>query len=625
MTYSFDIFDTCFVRTCGSPDFVFDIIAEKVLGKNSSITEKMDFAYIRRNAERIARQKLVNKDCEDISIEEIYSFADFSTLTSVPNEKILAIEIEVEKEVLLPVFETKERIREIHEKGDNVIYISDMYLHSSFLLNLLTENGFFIPGDRLFVSSEERKTKQSGNLFKYIHDSLSLSYKNWHHYGDNIQSDYRIPKKLGIKSHLLQYPYTLYEMEFQKYEFEGDKMNRLLLSSISRALRLSNQPSPYSYFACDFIAPMFVPFVYSILDDARNRNINDIYFLSRDGYIFYNIALKFCDMFPSLRLHYIFVSRKSLYLPSLDVISYETLKERLAFINDIRLCDVLDRFQLTSYMSHFERYTSKKNDELLYDLLKDQEFVNLLTQKRDEQKQLCLEYFIQTGLTRGNAAVVDLSGTRKCHVAINKILKSNNYPSVFGYYFDVLNNRIVGSDYCSLLFQDRYKYNKHIEKKPQSVFEQYFCITDQDSTAGYMKKNGIVYPIYDIDGNDKRIQKEIFETNKNICQSFSTLFIRLVDTSLSKYYVGNALSVFNLFYYVPDPYFTQAFVGLTYSNGKLYIKPFIRTKGLIDCLRNIKKTWFFPSLVCNSNKPYIVMKALLFFHFLRSNIKYLTR
>ena len=140
-----------------------------------------------------------------------------------------------------------------------------------------------------------------------------------------------------------------------------------------------------------------------------------------------------------------------------------------------------------------------------------------------------------------------------------------------------------------------------------------------------MKKNGIVYPIYDIDGNDKRIQKEIFETNKNICQYFSTLFIRLVDTSLSKYYVGNALSVFNLFYYVPDPYFTQAFVGLTYSNGKLYIKPFIRTKGLIDCLRNIKKTWFFPSLVCNSNKTYIVMKALLFFHFLRSNIKYLTR
>ena len=61
MMYSFDIFDTCFVRTCGSPDFVFDILAEKVLGKNSSLTERMDFAYTRREAERIARQNLINK------------------------------------------------------------------------------------------------------------------------------------------------------------------------------------------------------------------------------------------------------------------------------------------------------------------------------------------------------------------------------------------------------------------------------------------------------------------------------------------------------------------------------------------------------------------------------------
>lgn len=610
MIYSFDIFDTCFVRTCGSPDFVFDILAEKVLGKNSSLTERMDFAYTRREAERIARQNLINKDFEDISIEEIYSFADFSSLTSVPNEKISAIEIEVEKEVLLPVFETKERIREIHEKGDNVIYISDMYLHSSFLLSLLSENGFFISGDRLFVSSEERKTKQSGNLFKYIHDSLSLSYKNWHHYGDNILSDYRIPKKLGIKSHLVQYPYTLYEKEYQKYEFEGDKMNRLLLSSISRALRLSNQPSPYSYFACDFIAPMFVPFVYHILDDASNRGLKDIYFLARDGYIFYNIALKFSSIFHSLRFHYIYVSRKSLYLPSLEIISNKTIKERLSFIDDINLCDVLDRFQLSSYESHFVKYKDKRNDELIETLLLDQEFVSLLTNKRDEQKKLCVEYFIQTGLTNGNAAIVDLSGTRKCHVAINNILKSNKYPSVFGYYFDVLNNRIIGLDYYSLLFADRYKYNKCVAKRPQNVFEQYFCKTDQNSTAGYIKKGNIVYPIQDIDENDQVLNKEIFTTNRFICTSFANIYIELVDMTLSKNYIGEALSIFYMFNYVPDPVFTKAFVGLKYSTSKYDVRPFIRTKGLIDCLRNKNNTWFLPSLVYNFPTPHIIMKAL---------------
>ena len=39
-TYSFDIFDTCLVRKCGSPDNIFHIWADRALGK-------VDLSYLK--------------------------------------------------------------------------------------------------------------------------------------------------------------------------------------------------------------------------------------------------------------------------------------------------------------------------------------------------------------------------------------------------------------------------------------------------------------------------------------------------------------------------------------------------------------------------------------------------
>lgn len=50
--YSFDLFDTCFIRACGAPRNVFDLLAYRVLGANSDESARADFALERVKGEQ---------------------------------------------------------------------------------------------------------------------------------------------------------------------------------------------------------------------------------------------------------------------------------------------------------------------------------------------------------------------------------------------------------------------------------------------------------------------------------------------------------------------------------------------------------------------------------------------
>lgn len=92
-TYSFDIFDTCLIRSCGFSHNVFDLLAIKVLGEKSDWNQRADFVNIRLKAEKQIR----NQKEEEITLQEIYNLCDFSGITDVSPEKIAEMEMEIEK------------------------------------------------------------------------------------------------------------------------------------------------------------------------------------------------------------------------------------------------------------------------------------------------------------------------------------------------------------------------------------------------------------------------------------------------------------------------------------------------------------------------------------------------
>ena len=126
--YSYDIFDTCLVRACGEPSHVWDILAHKILGESADFAQIADFVLIRRSAEGKAREELISHEKEDVTIEDIYTYCDFSSLTDISKHDIMEEEMAVEEKMLIPVYSVLQEINQLHQEGKRVTFISDMYL-----------------------------------------------------------------------------------------------------------------------------------------------------------------------------------------------------------------------------------------------------------------------------------------------------------------------------------------------------------------------------------------------------------------------------------------------------------------------------------------------------------------
>lgn len=600
--YSFDIFDTCLVRACGDPHVVFDLLAKQVLGEDAADTALVDFAFERIKAEQWARKKLCVGDKEEVTLEEIYKEADFSFWTDIDNSRIMAIELKIEEGMLLPVVEMRDKINALRKAGHQIVYISDMYLPQKFIANILKRYDFLKEGDKIYVSCEYNKDKRSGNLYRFVAQDLHQDFRNWAHYGDNGDRDYAVPKRLGIKAKLVKHDFTRYEKIMQMLEQSSVSHSHLLMASISKAIRLSNEKSPYLYFAADFVAPMYVPFVYSVMKDAEHRGIKDLFFMARDGYVFYKIAEIFRSCFPTINIHYLCVSRKALYLPSITKIDFASLQSRLLYYDNLNIDDVLERFHLSEHREKFKKYDGIFKDDLLKALLKDSDFVSLLQKKIEQQRALCLSYLEQEGVTKCNCAVVDLSGTIRCSHYLNAIIETKGYPRLHSYYFDVVNQRVKYSHYYAQNFSERYFYT--MNKSPQNIFEEYFSLTDQGSTMGYALRHGEAKPVFEEIAEDTiAFRKRIMDANILACQEFARLYTKLIRRTDNHEQLSNSgLIAFTMFLRAPQYYYIRALEGVTVTaSSAAHEFPIIYHENFLKVLRRrYSYYWMFGQLVYNA-------------------------
>ena len=117
MIHSFDIFDTCFVRSCGSPLEVFRILAQRVLPVGYDKSMVKDFVSERIKAENKARTNRYSN--EDVTLAQIYTFANFSHLVKKCHEQIMKEELMIEQQMLVPVRKIKDEIELLHQRGEN--------------------------------------------------------------------------------------------------------------------------------------------------------------------------------------------------------------------------------------------------------------------------------------------------------------------------------------------------------------------------------------------------------------------------------------------------------------------------------------------------------------------------
>lgn len=308
MTYSFDIFDTCLVRKCGTPQNMLDVLSLRAFQSPVSEEIREHFCVERKKAED--RQWLENPFS---GISDIYKNLQFTHELLYSLEDLVSKELQLEKELLVPVLHMKENIDVLRKKGHHIIYISDMYLPDEFIREIMTQYGFLLPGDSLYVSCQVGKQKSDGGLYQYVHESENLEYSKWYHTGDNKLVDYIVPRKLGIHTSLIDHKYNPYPNDWQSSDYSVSFKYKSILAGLSRATSLSNEENTHRDFVTDIIAPFYCSWTYQVLADANLKGYKRLYFCARDARIVYKMAQTMNHLFPSIALSYLYISRKSLY------------------------------------------------------------------------------------------------------------------------------------------------------------------------------------------------------------------------------------------------------------------------------------------------------------------------
>lgn len=269
---SFDIFDTCIIRSSYLP---------------SDVQKYMDDNNL-KSIEEAERQMAHARKC----IQDLYQYAV--------------------------------------KAGKRVIVVSDMYLGSDVLCNLLSDCGYH-GFSHVYVSCECGTTKHEGKLFDYVASCEKISPKAILHIGDDLVSDWWRARKSGWHTVCIPSAYNYFVSSSSKAikfirknlkTWEDRFMFNFILDNCEAEGGLSFKRGTLNVktfgIACIF------PFLYKIADfliydPSINSNYEKIYFLSRDGYIpmkAYNIMREHSQ--KGLEAEYLYGSRYTLNIDKIN-------------------------------------------------------------------------------------------------------------------------------------------------------------------------------------------------------------------------------------------------------------------------------------------------------------------
>ena len=85
-----------------------------------------------------------------------------------------------------------------------------------------------------------------------------------------------------------------------------------------------NKEKKISIYSKKIVGPVMFSYVEWIIDQAKKRNIDRLYFLARDGFLLYEIAKRICKAREiDIDCRYLYCSRQSLRMPSYHIIAEE--------------------------------------------------------------------------------------------------------------------------------------------------------------------------------------------------------------------------------------------------------------------------------------------------------------
>ncbi len=482
---SFDIFDTLLKRDVYKPTDVFILVQREYKRRHH---RDLDFYSIRINAESTAREK---SNYPEITLDDIYNEIDISD-----RDLLKALELEIESNVLHCNYDIKPIYDKCILQRKAIYIVSDMYLPREYLERILQREGF--QEYRNFIlSSEYRKTKRSGELFKVLVDQSRCVQKRILHIGDSWYADYIGAKKAGINAvHIHRHNNNTLYMRCPDKESDFD--SRALFSFINS--RISKYNCRDHKLGYEILGPVIYAFCcwihdqYLILDKPRAR----LWMAARDMYLF---AEAFRILFSDeIDFDYVYISRRSLR-PILTTSTGKITESGKAFprgkytleqilakmgygMNDL---DNADRFDLE------KKYNIRKLEE--YNEIKEALSSRSIADKEERLAETGILYLKDKGLFDSDIILADVGWHGTTQYILKQIQTAlSSEGTVFGLYLGCLDStdeRIGKDNYMSFLFNED---EENDFTKGILLFES-LILAPHGSTKSYRLEGGSVLPV----------------------------------------------------------------------------------------------------------------------------------
>jgi FMN phosphatase YigB (HAD superfamily) len=508
MIASFDIFDTLIYRKFATPSGVWLELGESLRRECLHIQSSEEFAIQRRNAEVRARDLLNGRDPTLQIIYELLASEMGWTDGQRDQAAQEEIAIEVRSWIVAPGVEAE--IKRIRGQCKKIVFLSDMYLSTDLLRRELQRLNLAQEGDLILISGESGSNKASGGLFRLLMEVTGVRASEIHHIGDNFESDFRSPLRLGVSA---EWRLSVELSEREKYiltALPGRAGEHL--GGVSRQIRLSKDEQSTHYaalkgIACSVAAPVLAIFIEWVFRVAARSGIRRIYFVARDGHALKIFADQLCATranAPETRL--IYGSRRSWHPPA-RLLGKNDLSWAFDKSESLTLDILLDRLQIDAESAEqiIEKAELKNHERTK--LLSPSQIVRLertLSQAADSSMSMdlistgsthaVLSYLRQEGFGEPvPSAIVDLGWNGRLHESLNTLLVKGGMNAVSGMYFGLCKNRsspTLSGTRSAFLFDERLERKAPTTSSQISLLMESFCTMRTGTTTGYYQCNG---------------------------------------------------------------------------------------------------------------------------------------
>ena len=237
--------------------------------------------------------------------------------------------------------------------------------------------------------------------------------------------------------------------------------------------------------------------------NGQQGAMRKLYFLSRDSYVLMKGVEQLKDCFPDVELHYLFLSRRSLFLPYLacDVSAEQMLsvmdKNSLygKKVDGLLALLATNRDELRQWNIEFDysKICNRADEAGFLDKIFNGGYVSVLKERASEAKELLVKYFEQEGLLSGDSCdMVDVGWLGTSRLMVNKILDSVGARRVRFFYYGVRGD--VFGEECGEYAS--YFQAGELITTATALIENYFSASPYPTTVGYAKSSESVIPLF---------------------------------------------------------------------------------------------------------------------------------